>query len=129
MNGAHHSGMRRWLSAAVHLPGRDGVIATALLVLPWVLVWALAPHHHLNTTAVIILASLTIPLSALWLTWKTYKATRVGSADGGAGPDVIKAEPGAVVAIDRGTAIGQDAVVANDRGTAIGKIEYKIVYQ
>jgi hypothetical protein len=46
-------------------------VALALLILPWVIALALAPPHHLDATAVGILAAVTIPLSALWLTWVT----------------------------------------------------------
>jgi hypothetical protein len=51
-----------WLVAAV---------AVALLVLPWVIAVALARHHHLDATAVGILAAVSIPLSALWIAWVT----------------------------------------------------------
>jgi hypothetical protein len=70
-----------------------------------------AHSHHLDATAVTILATVTIPLSTLWLTRKTYKATRIGSADDGAGPGVINAGPGSAVADRGGTAVGQGAVV------------------
>ena len=71
----------------------------ALLVLPWVLGWALAPHHHLGATAVTILVSVTIPLSTLWLTWGGFRtASRADSADNAAGPG-ITAGPGSVVTI------------------------------
>ena len=48
-----------------------GVVAVALLVLPWVIALALARHHHLDATAVGILAAVSIPLSALWIAWVT----------------------------------------------------------
>jgi NACHT domain len=51
-----------WLAATV---------AVALLALPWVVALALAPHHHLDATAVGILAAVSIPLSGLWLSWVT----------------------------------------------------------
>ena len=51
-----------WLVAAA---------AVALLVLPWLIALALAPHHHLDATAVGILAAVSIPLSGLWLAWVT----------------------------------------------------------
>ena len=82
--------MQRWLSAARH-PGRhDGVIALAFLVLPWVLVWALARHHHLDANSVTILLSLTIPLAGLWLTWAGIRnASRSGPGDDKAGGVII----------------------------------------
>jgi len=55
-------GYPMWLVAA---------IAVALLVLPWMIALALVRHHHLDATAVAILASVSIPLSALWLAWVT----------------------------------------------------------
>ena len=69
-----------------------------LLVVPWVLVWALAPHHHLDATAVSILTAVSIPLAGLWLTWAAYRASKTAPADGGAQPGSITAGPGAVVA-------------------------------
>ena len=51
-----------WLVAAV---------AVALLALPWVIALALAHHHHLDATAVGILAAVSIPLSGLWIAWVT----------------------------------------------------------
>ena len=47
------------------------VMAAALLVLPWVIALALAPRHHLDATAVTILAAMSIPLSGLWIAWVT----------------------------------------------------------
>ena len=104
------------LSAARHPARRDGVIAAALLVLPWVLAWALAPHHHLDATAVTILVSVSIPLAGLWLTWAAY---RDASRHSGPGAGIITAGPGAVVADHGGTAIGQ--VTYQSRRGATGK--------
>jgi hypothetical protein len=82
VDGAQRAGVRRWLSAARHPARRDGVIAAALLVLPWVLVWALAPHHHLGAPAVTVLVSVTIPLAGLWLTWAAFRnASKPGQSD------------------------------------------------
>ena len=112
--------VRRWLSAARHPARRDGVIAAALLALPWALAWAVAPHHHLDATAVTILAAVTIPLSGLWLTWAAFRnASRAAPADSGARPGIIAAGPGAVVADRGGTAIGQ--VVYQQRRGVTGK--------
>jgi hypothetical protein len=98
------------------------VIAVALLVLPWVLAWVLAPHHHLDATAVAILVAVTIGLSTLWLTWAGIRnAGRAGPADGEAVPANITAGPGSAVAGAGGAAGGQDAVVAGPGGTAIGQ--------
>jgi septal ring factor EnvC (AmiA/AmiB activator) len=43
--------------------------------MPWILAWALVPRHHLDVTMVSILATVTIALSALWLTWATFRNT------------------------------------------------------
>ena len=60
-----------WLVAAV---------AVGLLALPWVIALALAPHHHLDVTLVVVLAAVSIPLSALWLNWVSV------AKGGGSGP-------------------------------------------
>jgi hypothetical protein len=119
VDGAQRPGVRRWLSAARHPARRDGVIAAALLVLPWALAWALEPHHHLDTTAVTILVSVTIPLSGLWLTWATFRNASPAPADTGAGPGIIITGPGALVADRGGTGIGQ--VVYQQRRDVTGK--------
>jgi hypothetical protein len=46
-------------------------VAGALLVLPWVIALAVARRHHLDVTAVAILAAVSIPLSVLWIAWVT----------------------------------------------------------
>lgn len=96
------------------------MIAAALLVLPWALGWALAPHHHLDATAVTILVSVTIPLAGLWLTWAAFRnASRPAPADSGARPGIITAGPGSVVADRGGTAIGR--VMYQQRRGVTGK--------
>jgi hypothetical protein len=96
------------------------VIAVVLLVLPWVLTWVLAPHHHLDATAVTILVSVTIPLSGLWLTWAAFRnASKPSPADSGAGSRSIDAGPGSVVADRGGIAIGR--VVYQPRRGVTGK--------
>ena len=85
MDGAQRPSVQRWLSAARHPARRDGVIAAALLVLPWALAWAVAPHHHLDSTVVTILVAVTIPLAGLWFTWAAFRnASWPAPADGGA---------------------------------------------
>jgi Tetratricopeptide repeat len=117
--------VRQWLSAACHPERRDGVIATALLVLPWALWWAFAPHRHLDATAVTILVTLTVPLAGLWLAWAGFRnASRVGLADSRAAPG-ITAGMLAVVADHGGIAVGQGSVVADRGATAIGQVVYQ----
>ena len=126
MGGAKSPGVRDWLSAARHPGRRDGVIAVVLLVLPWVLAWVLAPHHHVDATAVTILVAVTIPLPTLWLTWVGIRnASRTGPADGEAASANITAGPGSAVAGAGGAAGGQSAVVAGPGGTAIGQMVYQ----
>jgi hypothetical protein len=116
-------GLRRWLSAARHPAWPDGVIAAALLVLPWVLAWGLAPRHHLDATTVIFMVSVTIPLAGLWLTWAAFRnANRPSLADGGAAPGGITARPGSAVAGRGGIAFGPGSVMADRGGTAIGQL-------
>jgi hypothetical protein len=120
MDGTKSLGVRRWLSAARHPTRRDGVIAAALLVLPWALVWVQAPHHHFDATAVTSLATVTIPLATLWLAWAAFRnASRPGPADSGADPAIMPSRPGAAVADRAGTVIGQ--VVYQYRRGVTGK--------
>ncbi len=102
------------------------MIAAALLALPWALAWAVAPHHHLDLTAVTILVAVTIPLSGLWLTWAAFRnASRPAPADSGARPGIIVVGSGAAVADRGGTAIGPGAAVADRGGMAIGQVVYQ----
>jgi hypothetical protein len=104
VDSAHGAGVRRWLSSARHPVRRDGVIAAALLVLPWALAWAMAPKNHLNAIAVAILASATIPLAGLWLTWAAFRnAGKLGSPDSAAESKIVIAKPASVIAGCEGT--------------------------
>ena len=95
------------------------MIAAALLLLPWAL-WALAPHHHFDATAVTILVTVTIPLAGLWFTWAAFRnASRAAPADSGTGPGIVTAGPGSVVADGGETAIGR--VVYQQRRGVTGK--------
>jgi hypothetical protein len=107
VDGARHPGVRSWLSAARHPARRDGVIAAALVVLPWALAWVLAPHHHLDTTLVTILVPVAIPLAALWLAWAAFRNASRPSVGSGAEPGIMTAGPGSMIADRGGTAIGQ----------------------
>jgi len=55
-------------------------VTVVLLVLPWVVALALARHHHLDATAVGILAALSIPLAGLWLAWVTLAKSEPSDA-------------------------------------------------
>jgi hypothetical protein len=120
VDGAQRPSIRRWLSAARHPARRDGVIAAALLVLPWALAWVLTPRHHLDTTVVTILVTLAISLPTLWLTWAAFRnASMPAPVDSAARPGIITAGPGSAVADRGGIAIGQ--VVYQQRRGVIGK--------
>jgi hypothetical protein len=80
-----------WLVAAV---------AVALLVLPWVIALALAPHHHLDAAAVGILAAVSIPLSALWIAWVTL-AKGGGSETAASGLSVAQVADQLAVAVGK----------------------------
>jgi hypothetical protein len=73
--------MRRWLAAARNPARRDGAVAIVLLLIPWILAWALVSRHHLDATTVTILATVTIALPALWLTWAAFRNTAVRATD------------------------------------------------
>ena len=95
------------------------MIAAALLLLPWAL-WALAPDHRFDATAVTILVTVSIPLAGLWFTWAGFRnASRADSADSGTGPGIVTAGPGSVVADGGETAIGR--VVYQQRRGVTGK--------
>ena len=86
VNSAERQGWRHWLGAAHHPARKDGAIAAAVLVLPWVVALALELLHYLNATAITILASASIGLPAVWLAWVPIRnANRSGTA-GSASP-------------------------------------------
>ena len=105
--GAQRPSVRRWLASARHPTRCDGLIAAALLLLPWAL-WALAPHHRFDASAVTILVTVSISLIGLWFTWAGFRmASRAAPADSGTGPGIVTAWPGFVVADGEETAIGR----------------------
>jgi NACHT domain len=73
--------------------GLVATVAVALLVLPWVIALALARRHHLDTTAVGILAAVSVPLSGLWLTWVTLAKAE--------GPGTPATSPGIAMVADQ----------------------------
>jgi NACHT domain len=65
---------RRHLRAARHPTRRDGVIALALLLLPWVVAAVAARrHHHLDAGTV---AAVSIGLATLWVAWATFRGPK-----------------------------------------------------
>jgi tetratricopeptide (TPR) repeat protein len=96
-----------WLADARRPAGKDGAIAVALLVLPWVIALAREPRHHLDAAAAGVLVSVSIPLATLWLGWVAVRngARSETSAAGSAsvfaghgetaiGPVVVQQRPG-----------------------------------
>ena len=73
--------------------GLVATVAVALLVLPWVIALALARRHHLDATAVGILAAVSVPLSGLWLTWVTLAKAE--------GPGTPASSPGITMVADQ----------------------------
>jgi hypothetical protein len=68
---------RRHLIAAAHPKRRDGAIALALFVLPWVAAVILVRrHHHLDGGTVGILVAVSLGLPTLWLTWAAFRGPR-----------------------------------------------------
>jgi hypothetical protein len=63
MNHVRRLDWRHWLVATRHPARKDGAIAVAWFVLPWVIALALALLHHLGTAAVTILASVSVGLA------------------------------------------------------------------
>ena len=67
---------QHWLDAARHPARKDGAIALAWLLLPWLIALALASRHHLDAVVVAILAAVSIPGAALWLVWVQVRDAR-----------------------------------------------------
>lgn len=84
-----------WLDAVRHPTRRDGAIAVALLVLPWVIALVLGLLGHLDATAVTILTSVSVGLPTVWLAWVPVRA-RSGTPNADPGPVVGS---GAVTAV------------------------------
>ena len=81
VNNAKRPDWRHWLDAARRPGWKDGAIAVASLVLPWVIVLVLELLHHLNDTAANILAGASFALPAGWLTWAGFRnASRSGTS-------------------------------------------------
>lgn len=77
VNRAKRSDRRHLIDSARHPRRRDGAIAVALLLLPWVVAWSLVRrHHHLDGGTVAILVSLSLGLPSLWPMWTTYRGPK-----------------------------------------------------
>ena len=77
MNHARHLDWRQWLAATRHPARKDGAIAVALIVLPWVialvlwLLWLRRQHLDAGTAAAVIFgfAVVSVGLPVVWLAW------------------------------------------------------------
>jgi hypothetical protein len=68
---------RRHLIATAHPTRRDGAIALALFLLPWVVaVILLRRHHHLDGGTVGLLVAVSLGLPTLWLTRAAVRGPR-----------------------------------------------------
>ena len=69
----------RWhlIDSARHPRRLDGVIAIALLLLPWAYaLFLVRRHHHLDGGTVAVLVSVCLGLPTLWLMWTTYRGPK-----------------------------------------------------
>ena len=76
VNRAKRPDRRHLLAAARHPTRRDGAIAIALFLLPWVALILVRGHHlDVGTKVAVIfgLAAVSIGLSTLWVTWAAYR--------------------------------------------------------
>jgi len=79
VNRAKRPERRHLIAAARHPTRRDGAIAIALFLLPWVALILVRGHHlDVGTTVAVIfgLAAVSIGLSTLWVTWAAYRGLR-----------------------------------------------------
>src|SRR5215470_20186603 len=68
---------RSWLSVVRHPARRDGIMALALFLLPWLLALGLERRdHHLDGGTIAILVSVSLGLPVLWLTWALARDSR-----------------------------------------------------
>ncbi len=81
VNRAKRTDRRHLVDSARHPRRRDGAIAVALLLLPWVVAWGLVRrHHHLDGGTVGILVAVSLGLPSLWVMWTTYRGPKRFSA-------------------------------------------------
>ena len=105
MNHARRLDWRQWLAATRHPARKDGAIAVALIVLPWVIalvLWLLwLGRHHLDAgTAVAVIfgfAAVSVGLPVVWLAWVPIRNGSRSSApsagDRAPGPAVLAGTP------------------------------------
>ena len=89
MTDVRHPDWRQWLAAARHPARKDGAVAVALFVLPWVIALALELLHRLGDTTVTILASASVGLPTVWLAWVPVRnADRTSTPSGDRAPGI-----------------------------------------
>ena len=77
VNRAKRPDRRHLLAAARHPKRRDGAIAIALFLLPWMAALVLVDrHHHLDGGTMAILVAVSLGLPTLWVTWAAYRGPR-----------------------------------------------------
>jgi hypothetical protein len=101
MNHASRLDRRQWLAATRHPARKDGAIAAALIMLPWVialvlwLVWLRRHHLDVGTAAAVIFgfAAVSVGLPVVWLAWVPIRNASRSSApnagDRAPGPAVL----------------------------------------
>ena len=78
MKRAKRPDRRHLIAASRHPTRRDGAIALALLLLPWIaFVVAARRHHHLDAGTV---AAVSIGLATLWVAWATFRGSKPSAA-------------------------------------------------
>ena len=77
MSGRRNRHNKGRLAGEQHPARRDGAVAAVLSVVPWVVALARALGHRLvDVGTVAVLASVSLTLPALWLTWAGYRNSR-----------------------------------------------------
>jgi hypothetical protein len=77
MNRSKFWGRSNLMADVRHPSRRDGVIALALFLLPWVIVpFVVQLHHHLDGGMVAILVAVSLGLPTLWVTWAAYRGPK-----------------------------------------------------
>ncbi len=77
VNGVKRPDRRHLLTAGRRPTQRDGAIAIAAFLLPWVAALVLVRrHHYLDGGTVAILVAVSLGLPTLWVTWAAYRGPR-----------------------------------------------------
>jgi ABC-type amino acid transport system permease subunit len=109
MNHARRLDWRQWLAATRHPACKDGAIAVALIVLPWVIalvLWLLwLRRHHLDagTAAAVIFGfvAVSVGLPVAWLAWVPIRNASRSSVPSAGDP-----APGPIATLEMAEPIG-----------------------